>query len=569
MNKRERKTSLLALLKLLKDSKIPLIPFLVIFAINIYATNLGVKIYEYAGEIMSGNIFDNELVLKYVLTSIAVALIGILTIFAAWIMINFQKRTQQRVWDIFLKLPLKRLEELKPSSLVSRVTNDAGFMGTFLNFFANVFISAYSVYAASVVLFKQSSKLASYVVPIILVSALVSIFFGKAIYKIHFKLQDVDSNITRFFNERLSNMKLIKSSCTEYYEIEKGIDASNYKLRAQTGKVVYDTLWSGYQTFITIVVQAIVLIFGAKAINDGSLELGAFVTFFMLTTSFPGRVQSFYSNGLSLIRIFGQTQVVANINSEKIEDLSSGQELDFSLTDKDIKFENVSFGYDKKRVLDSIDLDIINGKITAIVGKSGSGKTTILKLIERFYNVENGKISINQNDITSYNLGDWRSSIGYIIQNSPLLPGTIEDNIIYGAKDKPDSNKIDEILDLVKLKKEVHELKDGINSLVGDFGDKLSSGQRQRIAIARALAIEPDILLMDEATANLDTINEAAIMESIIKNRAGKTTVVVAHRLNTIKNADNIIVMDKGKIVGAGTHDELLNTCPLYVELVG
>lgn len=565
----KKKSTIALLFKLLKDGKIPWFPFIILFIVNMYATKLGIKMYEYAGEIMNGEIFDRTLTNKYLFASLVVAFIGTLTIVNSWLCVQFQKRTQQRIWNVFLRLPLSKIDDLGPSSLTSRVTTDAGFVGSFMTFAANIIQTGYALYLATGVLFKNSKELAKWVVPIIIVSTIVTMIFGRYSYKIYKKLQDVESVITKFFNEKISAIKLIKGFGTEEVEYKNGIIYSDLKFKAQNNRVLYDTLWSGYQSFITMVVKGVVLIMGAKLINEGKLEVGSFVTFFMLSGSFPGQVQSFFYNGLNLVRITGQTKVVASINDETLEELSSEKTSTDVIGSSNIQFQDVSFSYHNKEILKHLNFDIVNGNSMAIVGPSGAGKTTILKLIKRFYEPSEGELLLNNESSKNYHLGEWRSNIGYVIQDAPLLPGSIKDNILYGSKVEIQDSDIEEVLKLVNLYDEIMELEHGVDTYVGDIGDRLSAGQKQRIAIARAMISNPEVLIMDEATASLDTVNESEVMKNILERRQGKTTVIVAHKINTIKSVDNIIVMKNGEIVDTGNHKELAGRCNLYARLLG
>lgn len=565
----KKKSTIALLFQLLKDGKIPWFPFIILFIVNMYATKLGIKMYEYAGEIMNGEIFDRTLTNKYLFASLVVAFIGTLTIVNSWLCVQFQKRTQQRIWNVFLRLPLSKIDDLGPSSLTSRVTTDAGFVGSFMTFATNIIQTGYALYLATGVLFKNSKELAKWVVPIIIVSTIVTMIFGRYSYKIYKRLQDVESIITKFFNEKISAIKLIKGFGTEEIEYKNGIIYSDLKFKAQNNRVLYDTLWSGYQSFITMVVKGVVLIMGAKLINEGKLEVGSFVTFFMLSGSFPGQVQSFFYNGLNLVRITGQTKVVASINDETLEELSSEKTSTDVIGSSNIQFQDVSFSYHNKEILKHLNFDIVNGNSVAIVGPSGAGKTTILKLIKRFYEPSEGELLLNNESSKNYHLGEWRSNIGYVIQDAPLLPGSIKDNILYGSKAEIQDSDIEEVLKLVNLYDEIMELEHGVDTYVGDIGDRLSAGQKQRIAIARAMISNPEVLIMDEATASLDTVNESEVMKNILERRQGKTTVIVAHKINTIKSVDNIIVMKNGEIVDTGNHKELAGRCNLYARLLG
>lgn len=569
MNTKRQKFSLKAFFRLFYDSKIPWIPFVLLTALNFYISKISIDTFEYIAEIMEGNFFDTTLITKFIVSSVAIALTGLPTIFLSWVIINFQKRTQQRVWNKLISLPLKRIDELDATTLTSRVTNDAAFVASFLTYLGNVLISLYTLYLATGVLFEKSKELAIYVIPIIVLSVITSFIFANFAFKVHYKIQNVDSRITKFFNERLSSIKLIKSSTTEDEEYFNGLLESKKKLRAQNYRTIYDALWTGYQSTITAILKGLILIMGASLVVNGELDAGDFIAFFTLISIYPGNMQSFFGNCVSLIRIFGQTQVVSDINSEKEEILSRDISPVGILGNSNISFEKVNFEYGNNKILNDIDLDIVNGEHIAVVGPSGSGKSTLIKLIERFYDNVSGNITLAGENIEKFNLDEWRKNIGYVSQNTVLLPGTIRDNILYGANDSIDNEKIDDTLKLLNLSNDVNNLSNGVDTFVGDLGDRLSAGQKQRIAIARALINDPEILIMDEATANLDAVNEKNIMENILSLRKGKTTIVVSHNLNIVRNVDKIIVIEAGNKLAEGKHNDLINSCQLYKQLLG
>jgi subfamily B ATP-binding cassette protein MsbA len=233
----------------------------------------------------------------------------------------------------------------------------------------------------------------------------------------------------------------------------------------------------------------------------------------------------------------------------------------------DISFENVSFGYDEdKAVINNISFKAPAGSITALVGTSGSGKTTIAGLVATFLNPQNGQITVDGKDMSKLTLDSYRSQLGVVLQDDFLFEGTIEENILFP---RPNSSK-EQVLSAVKAA-HVDEFTDrfekGLQTVIGERGVKLSGGQRQRVAIARAILADPRVLILDEATSNLDTESEAYIQESLKKLMKGRTTFVIAHRLSTIRQADQILVIENGRIQEFGTHDELISRKGRYFEL--
>ena len=238
-------------------------------------------------------------------------------------------------------------------------------------------------------------------------------------------------------------------------------------------------------------------------------------------------------------------------------------------TDKNkLSFYNVFFCYGEgKPVLKKISFEIKLGTVTAIVGPSGVGKTTIFSLLERFYYPEKGTIYYKGEDINTVTLSEWRKKIAYVTQDASIMAGSIKDNLVYGGE----GYSMKEIIDAVQqagLEGFIKSLPKGYNTEVGEHGIKLSGGQRQRIAIARAILRKPEILLLDEATAHLDSCTEKTVLKALERLMKGKTTLVIAHRLSTVKNAEQLIVLENGKISGSGNHNSLMASHLLYQEMV-
>lgn len=234
----------------------------------------------------------------------------------------------------------------------------------------------------------------------------------------------------------------------------------------------------------------------------------------------------------------------------------------------DITFNNVTFSYDDRKVLQNINFVIPKGKVTAIVGPSGGGKTTILSLIGRFYDPDVGQIVLGHTPADKIHLDEWRDNLSYVSQGSPLLSGTIKENIIYGSTENISDEDIYDAAKDANALECIEKFPEGFHTEVGEMGSKLSGGQRQRIAIARAIIKNPKYLLLDETTSSLDAQTASTIQEGLERLMVNRTTIVVAHNLRTVQNADQILVLDEGKVNGIGTHKQLLETSALYENLV-
>ena len=315
------------------------------------------------------------------------------------------------------------------------------------------------------------------------------------------------------------------------------------------------------------VVQGIILIYGGYLLSSGKLTSADIVTLFMYSEAISNGAIQFVFFWQNLKKTQGAAKTVGTIADMAPETME--RKRSFAIPDADIRLDNVSFAYDDgKKVLDGVTMDIPKGKVTAIVGPSGSGKSTVLKLLERLYEPQDGRLLFGDIDAEDIHLNEWRASFGMVPQDSPLLFGTVRDNITYGVDENTGEEALQIAIRDAKVDEILARMPDGLETDVGDVGSKLSGGEKQRIALARMMIRDPEYLLLDEATSSLDALNENAVMDALNRLMKGRTTVVVAHNLRTIENADNIIFMENGKVVDSGTHTELYDSNATYRRYV-
>jgi ATP-binding cassette subfamily B protein len=467
--------------------------------------------------------------------------------------------------------------------MMSILSNDVNRLERFLNDGMNsMFRLTVMVLGIAAILFYYNWQLALVaLLPVPLIAGFTYLF----IQIIQPKYAEVRSTVGKV-NSRLENnlggIKVIKSSNTESYESDRVDDVSQDYFDANWDAI--DTrikffpglrLLAGFGFVFTFLVGGLWVIEqeagrGAPWLFTLTLSTGEFVTFILLTQRFIwpmaqfGQIINMYQRArASSARIFG-------LMDEPYRVAEAEDAPDLEVTDGRVEYDEVSFGYDadEEPILEDIDFEVDPGETLALVGPTGAGKSTVLKLLLRLYDVEEGAIRVDGTDVRDVTIRSIRQSMGYVSQDTFLFYGTVEENIAYGSFDA----SREEVIEAAKMA-EAHDfitnLPDGYDTEVGERGVKLSGGQRQRISIARAILKDPEILILDEATSDVDTETEMLIQRSLDEIAADRTTFAIAHRLSTIKDADKIIVLEGGEIVERGSHEELLDNDDLYAHLWG
>src|SRR5258706_4509818 len=351
--------------------------------------------------------------------------------------------------------------------------------------------------------------------------------------------------------------------------------AEEEKFRLRSEAVFQRTLEANRQrafyipliSFVPLVAQAGVLLAGARMVTHGTLSPGAFVAFhsYLAMLVPPLRSLGMWIGQLQRATAAGERIFEIMDEPEDVTDLPGAIELPPG--PGEIRFENVAFDYLTGRpVLTGVDLEIDAGRIVALIGHTGSGKTTLTSLVPRFYDVSAGRVTLDGVDVRDVTLNSLRSEIGVISQDPFLFSATVRENITFGAPLLSDAD-VERVARLAQAHEFVERLPDGYETVIGERGITLSGGQRQRLAIARALAVDPRVLILDDATASVDASTEARIRLGLREAMRNRTTLIIAHRLSTIALADEIVVLDEGRIAARGTHDDLLHTSAIYREI--
>ena len=477
-------------------------------------------------------------------------------------------KMRRLLWQKLLNLPVTYYDNSKTGEISSRLVNDTSQIN---NLLANTLPSAVTAvlqFIGSLIIMLsmdwQMTLIIVIAVPLITLLMLPIMAQSRKIGKV---LQDKLAKLNSKSTTVLGEIRLVKASNGEKLELESGDEDIQTLYQVGVKQALINSLTSPIINMGMIILVMSILGYGVYRVMTGSMTMGALVSFLMYLFQImsPVIIVSQFFNELS--RTSGATQRIAEILEEKEEDKGSNIEID--IAGKTLSVSNLGFSYEKdKPILKNINFKAEPNTVIAFAGPSGGGKSTLFSLIERFYRPDQGQIMIGKHDISLISLDSWRRQIGLVGQNSAVMPGTIRENLLYGLDHDVDEEQIWQALKMAYADGFVKEMENGLETEIGERGIKLSGGQRQRIAIARAFLRDPKILMLDEATASLDSESEAMVQKALGKLMKNRTTLVIAHRLSTIVDANCIYFVDHGTISGSGTHEELIKSTPLYAEYV-
>lgn len=473
---------------------------------------------------------------------------------------------RDRLWKKLLVLPVRYFDNHHTGESVSRMTNDTGVIKTFISeHLASFFSGIISVIGSIIVLLYLNWKMTVIMFIVIPLAALVLTPLGRKMYKISLGMQDETASLTATLSQVLSEIRLVKASNAEDKEYSNGHKGISNLLSfgIREGLVM---AWIGPIVSVVLMMLLVVVIgYGGMQVSTGALTAGELVAFILYLVQIVMPMTQLTTFFTQLQKSMGATERIMATFDESEENFDTGKAVKEG--NDVVSIENLSFGYkEDELVLQDVSFEMEPGTVTAVVGPSGSGKTTLFSLLERFYLPQSGRITLGDESIEHFSLRSWREHIGYVSQDSPMIAGTIRDNLCYGVKHEVSDEELRKVAKMAYADGFIDELPNGFNTDVGERGVKLSGGQRQRIAIARALLRNPKILMLDEATSSLDSHSETVVQQALNNLMQGRTTMVIAHRLSTVVGADQIVFIEKGKVTGKGTHEHLLEIHDMYRE---
>lgn len=554
-------------LRLLKITKIPWILLLGTCLVSITQTILSLVLPDISSRLLSGDFSDATLkTMIWVLT---------LNAFILALRQYLLAISKGRVTLAFRKSVFQKILRLKPSffhtnpsgTLISRATMDTSMLSDFLVGGLCYLPSLIYLFVASfVIIFSYNWRLVVLEAVLVPILFLITWLHGRLQFKWYDRIQTKLAAISGFLAERLLNIPLMKLFVREEFEQQNGLDTVDALYNTQK-KYAFRLAGIMYLVEFESVVQSVVIVVGGAAmVHLGYINLQQWIAFYLYAGGLIGSVQQLLDYWQRYKQMTGSAKRISEIAAAEEE--GTGGELEMPVENRDIVFQNVTYAYEEGTpVLKAINLTIPANQKTVIIGRSGAGKSTMLYMLERFFQPAAGMILYGDTDISQYTYDSWRSSIGYVSQPAALFSGTIRENILYGIHRQVSEEEIESALRKAQLWEFIQTCQDGLQTQVGENGSKLSGGQRQRVAIARLFLSNPKIVLLDEATSSLDAEATAAINECFDALAQDRTVIIVSHALNDCDRADNILVLDNGRVDAFGTRDEIMRSNSIYQNL--
>ena len=476
---------------------------------------------------------------------------------------------RSHVYAHIMTLPVKFFDARKTGEITSRLTSDVSVVqSTVSSSLASAISQGITLIGGLILMFVASVTLSAVVLSFLPFAIVAAAVFGRRLRRISTEYQDKVADANASAEEAIAANRVVKWFTAEETEIRRYVSKVQESYRVALRRARLRALFSPFVQFVGFGTIALVMWIGGRQVLDNSLTAGELVTFLLYTLTVASSIGTFTGLYGNLQEALGASQRIFELLGEQrgIEDPDIPAT--FTAIEGRITFDDVGFRYSDRDVdvLYAMNLDVAPGEVVALVGPSGAGKSTVVQLIPRFFDPTSGRILIDGIDLRDLRLRDLRSCMAAVPQETQLFSGTIMENLLLG---KPEATvaEVHAAAEAANAHDFIVGFPAGYETIVGERGVKLSGGQRQRVAIARALLNDPRILILDEATSSLDSESEATVQEALDRLMMGRTTLVIAHRLSTVRNADRLAVIDEGRIVQEGNHEELLATGGLYADL--
>ena len=555
--------------QMLWKAKLPYLWILIYIVSTVVLTNVGISATEYTAQMFAGKVGFKSVILPFlVVTILSLLLSSISGVIKEVCKAGIDRKMRRMVWKKIVGLPYDYYDRHNPKELISRITTDiTSISDLILLVFVGIITSAYSVIATLRRIGSYDSKLMLVLIVVLPINVLIAFVFGRMNFGISDIVNKKNAALTEQIAESSENMLLIKSMGTEQREWDRGMEKAKALYRKNILNSWITSIGTPAYAISGMIQFMLIVLVGRNFYSNGAITLAEWVAYFAFANNIVNYLTGYCSDWETFKGSQGATRRITELMQELEEQTEKGVCCEgFSGA---VKFSHVDFGYGEDLLFQDLNFSIPEGKITAIVGPSGSGKTTILNLLERFYEPKAGTITIGDDNISDYQLKSYRTTLGYMTQETTLFSGTLRENLLWGVKEAVSEARILELCKKTGLEEVLTDNADGLDQQVGEDGMKLSGGQKQRIAVTQMLLKHPDYLLMDEATSAIDIQGKDTVFEAIRSEMAGKTIVMVAHDGQTVRKADYVIVLDHGRITASGKLQELQQSNPFIQELMG
>ncbi|MBE6011678.1 MAG: ABC transporter ATP-binding protein [Lachnospiraceae bacterium] len=549
-------------------AKLPIMTIIVYCIIRIFNSQIYLLVPSKTGELFAGNV-SVQMVTIVIVSQILTSTLGQIGGFVEGIVdARIDRNFRNVIWKKTLNLPMSFFDKVPAAGMISRITLDTEKLRTFIvDIVLGELLRFYTVYITLKKISEYDSSLVYLLLALIPVIIILGIVLGRITLKIQIKIRDEISNLTRFLSELITTVPIIKSFNKEDYESQRGNHAIDNLYKAERSNLYLGFFKNPINTILQLGKTIPLILIGIRSINNGILDAATWYAFYMFANTLLNNLSNYEAVWENIKATQGAVFRISKVLEEPEEGF---QPYKNEVIEKgDIVFDNVTFGYEENKILRNVSFTIPFNKTTAIVGPSGRGKTTALKLIERFYPPCEGKITLSGIDIQDFKINDWRNKIAYVSQDIPMMSGTIKENILYGVKREVSDMELKQAAEAANAHDFIMKQPEGYDTQVGQFGSKLSGGQRQRITIARALLSKPSILILDEPTSNLDAVATSEVMKGLNNLMMNRTAIVVAHDEHAILDADHIVVFNQDGSISEGTHEELLFENSFYRRMMG
>lgn len=552
---------------LYKNVRIPWLSIIVGAILAVFNSIAILSQYENYMAIFTGALTDLSPLFQYLAASFVQYLLIFASVLADVAYVTIVTGVRKKMWRKMVRLPLKDFEKETPSGMLSRITSDAEYASKpFMAAIAVLQILLYIMSMSAAAPKDMPQALAFLIITVILAVASI-IVSVKICSRATTFVQNRISVLTAHYSEQLSNIKFVKASNAE----EKAVERSFSLIEKRYKAALYNAFATGLQTlsnnFTYIIVYSCAFLGGILAISAGAISdttpISAVYAFGMALELTLVGIMTLPSYFAATV---GGSKKLVSIFARQEEDTETGAGL--SSESADIRLDSVNFSYDERTVVDKASIIIPQGRITALVGPNGSGKSTLTKLMERLYPAENGDVLLGGEKASDISLKSWREQFAVVSQTPALFAGSLRSNICYGIEREVSEDELRRVVHLAELDDVIASHEGGLDYEIGVKGTGLSGGEQQRVTIARALLKDAKILILDEATANLDPKTEEKVKKGLGELMRGRTVIEIAHNASAIQDADNVIVLDHGQIVASGTPEELEKSNAFYRQLV-